>query len=178
MNDEDECDNLLPDVKENLPVTRQPLGVNKEYGACNQLALDTSDVKSTESAINRPRSFSSLSAPAGLNTFAVLSPVVSTASLTVNNDVPSDEITQNDVAATSPPISNSCSGVTSIEGDRFEPEGSSDISEEDVLKLVGLVEQCVGKFSSVLILYWLWCRSPNLEDQTPIPSKLCRREYK
>lgn len=147
VNDEDECDDLLPGIEENLPVMRQPLGVNKEYGACNQPVSVSSDATTPESSINRPRSFSSLSAPAGLNTFA-LSPV---ASPTVNSDIQANVISQTDITTTSPSISNSCSGVNDIEGDRIEPEGSSDISEEDVLKLVGLVEQCVEPVKPVYI---------------------------
>lgn len=150
MNYEDECDSLLPDIQETFPVTRQPLGVNKEYGACNQPVCDITIAATTESSINRPRSFSSSSAPAGLNTIALPSPVASVISPVVISVDETDIIAQNDVTASSPLLSAPSPGVTGLEEDRIEPEGSSDISEEDILKLVGLVEQCVGKFFQLL----------------------------
>lgn len=74
---------------------------------------------------DKAKAYLSLSAPAGLNELAspTPSPVIGrdTEVESVDNASPDDVIS------------------------RVEPEGSSDISEEDVMKLVGLVERCVGE---------------------------------
>ncbi|XP_039262477.2 FAST kinase domain-containing protein 2, mitochondrial-like [Styela clava] len=118
---------------EKSPVVKQPQGSTRGYGTCEIPSKATSPVLDDDSTKLRQRTFLSLSAPAGLNTLASgsLSPLISP---TIQPKA--SEITQNETEAI-------------FSSERQEPEGSSEISEEDVMKLVNLVDVCIEKPLSI-----------------------------
>lgn len=134
-----------------LPVVKQPVSVNnKEYEECQQSTKLESPIAPPENTLSRQRPFLSLSAPAGLNN--LLTPLSSPS--VINRDFsttvsPSDQDPPAEVQHESERISNEADDNNSSE--RLEPEGSSEISEEDVMKLVGLVDLCVEPVKPTLI---------------------------
>lgn len=138
---------------EKSPVVKQPQGNTRGYGTCEVPSKATSPILEGESTLSRQRSFLSLSAPAGLNALASgsLSPLVSpTIQIRDFHNTPTLVEGKNSLPLDkSSELQQDESKESLFSTERLEPEGSSEISEEDVLKLVNLVEVCVDKPSKI-----------------------------